>query len=132
MSADLQSDVLVRAWEPNLREEGARFSAMTERRDITFQARLAPFEVEKITRPGLVVIAASAAPNGQNAVDVCAGAIAHQIKFTILGTDELIWIPLAANRDGLDQWHFECVPFVEWLRIVLRNEPELKGTPHGR
>lgn len=131
MSTDLQTDVLVRAWEPNLREEGARFSAMTNRRDITFQARTSPLDVEQITMPGLVVIGESAAPQ-QNAVDVCVAAIPTQIKFTILSTAELIWFPLAAHRDALGSWHIECIPFTEWLRILLRVEPTLKGTPDGR
>lgn len=129
---ELQSDVLVRAWEPNLRDEGARFSAITTRRPVTFHARVADsLDAELITMPGLVIIAESAAPQ-QNAVDVCVAAIPSQIKFTILGTSELIWFPLSAHRDAIGSWHIECVPFVEWLRIVLRNEPTLKGTPNGR
>lgn len=129
---ELQTNVLVRAWEPNLREEGARFAADVVRRDVTFQARTSDFDVEQITCPGLVVIAPSAAPAAQNAVDVCVAAIPSQIKFTILSTAELIWFPLAAHRDAIGSWHIECIPFAEWLRILLRNEPTLKGTPDGR
>lgn len=126
------SDVLVRAWEPNLREEGARFAATIVRRDVTFQARTGDFDVEQITMPGLIVIAPSAGPATQNAVDVCVAAIPSQIKFTILATTEMVWFPLAAHRDVMSHWHIECIPFVEWLRIMLRNEPALKGTRDGR
>lgn len=133
MTADLKTDVLVRAWEPNLRQEGARFSAMLTRREITFQARVSgSLDPEQITMPGLVVIGQGLAPNGQNAVDVCASAIPQQIKFTILQTPEMVWQPLAFSRDIVGAYHIECVPFVEWLRLVLRNEPTLKGTPDGR
>lgn len=131
---DTLADVLVRAWEPNLRDEGARFKALTTiRRDVTFQARTGnELFAEQITRPGLVIVTESAAPASQNAADVCVNAIPSQIKFTILATDELVWFPLNAHRDVLGNWHIECIPFVEWLRIVLRNEPTLKGTPDGR
>lgn len=126
---DLKSDVLVRAWEPNLREEGARFAADIVRRDITFQARTTDsLDVEQITQPGLVVIADSA----RTAVQVCVSAIPTQIKFTILATDEMIWFPVAAHRDVMQHWHIECIPYAAWLRILLRNEPTLKGTPDGR
>ena len=128
----MSGEVLVRAWEPNLRDEGARFDAAIVRRDITFQARTGDFDVEQITMPGLALVAESAGPRGQNAIDVCVRAIPDQIKFTILSTDELIWIPLAAHRDAFNYWHIECVPFADWLRILLRNEPTLKGTTDGR
>lgn len=132
---DLQADVLVRAWEPNLMQEGARFQATTVRRDVTFQARIGDamsLDVETITQPGLIVIAPSAGPGGQNAVDVCVRAMPDQIKFTILRTDELVWIPIAAHRDPMMNWHIECVPFVEWLRIVLRFDPSVKASQDGR
>ena len=133
---DIQQDVRVRAWEPNLRDEGARFIAQAiTRRDVTFQARTGDatsLDVEQITRPGLVVIAASAGPGNANAVDVCVRAIPDQIKFTILSTPELIWFPIAAHRDALMNWHIETIPYVEWLRIMLRNEPAVTGTPDGR
>lgn len=129
----LKTDVLVRAWEPNLRDEGARFSATITRRPVTFHARVSNSpDAELITMPGLVVIGQGAEPSGRNAVDVVASAIPHQIKFTVLDTPELIWQPLQFSRDVVGAYHIECVPFTEWLRIVLRNEPTLKGTPDGR
>ncbi|MCV7230690.1 hypothetical protein [Mycolicibacterium komossense] len=128
----MSGEVLVRAWEPNLIDEGARLKATLVRRDITFQARTGDFDVEQITMPGLAVIAESAGPRSQNAIDVCVSAIPSQIKFTILSTDELIWMPIAAHRDTFNHWHLECVPFADWLRLKLRNEPELRGTPNGR
>ncbi|MCV7255661.1 hypothetical protein H7J86_26200 [Mycobacterium hackensackense] len=132
MSGDITADVLVRAWEPNLRDEGARFASTTVRRDITFQARVSgSLDAEQITMPGLVVIGQGAEPSGRNAVDVVASAIPHQIAFTILATPELIWQPLSFSRDIVGAYHFECVPYIEWKRIVLRNEPTLKGTPSG-
>lgn len=126
------SDVLVRAWEPNLRDEGARFTATILRRDITFQTRTGDFDVEQITIPGIEIITESAGAGQRNAADVVVSAIPDQIKFTILSTDELIWLPLGAHRDVMSHWHIECVPYTAWLRILLRNEPTLKGTPDGR
>lgn len=130
MTSDLQTDVVVRAWEANLREEGARFGATLVRRDVTFQARTGrdTLEVEQHTLPGLVIIG----DDQLQAVQASVAAIPHQIKFTIISTPEVIWFPVAAHRDALRHWHIECIPFAEWLRILLRDEPNLKGTPNAR
>ena len=135
MSSDLQSGVLVRAWEPDLTGEGARFCAVTVRRAITVHTAtndLIP-EQQTVTRPGLVVIAPSGGPGGQNAVDVVVRAIPDRIKFTILSTPELVWLPVSASRDVLMSWSIECLPFTEWIRLRLGDiEPELTRTQDGR
>lgn len=127
MASQIQSDVVVRVWEPDLLREGARLSATTTRRDVTFRTRQENlFDVEDVTMPGLVVITESGKPGPDKAGDVVVRAIPDQIRFTILSTEELIWLPVAATRDVLGNWHIETVPYVEWLRIVLRNEPKVK------
>jgi hypothetical protein len=135
MSSDLRGDVLVRAWEPDLSAEGARFKAVTVRRAITMHTatnELIP-EQHTVTMPGLVVIAPSAGPGGQNAVDVVVRAIPDRIKFTILSTPELVWLPVNATRDALMSWSIECVAFTEWIRLRLGDtEPDLARSQDGR
>lgn len=130
--AKIDADVTVRAWEANLLNEGARFKATTVRRDVTFQARIGnSLEVDTVTVPGLVVIAPSAAPTGQNAVDVTVRGIPQHVRFTILKTDEMIWAPVSANLDVLGNWHIETVPLSEWARVILRHDPDLKAAQDG-
>lgn len=135
MSSDLQTDVLVRAWEPHLGREGARFKAVTVRRDVTMRVVhqlpmcTAP---DEYVIPGLVVIAPSGGLAGPNTVDVCIRAIPDAIKFTIRDTAELIWIPINAHRDWMQNWEIECVPLVEWMRIrVGAEDPEVTRTQDG-
>lgn len=135
---DLAADVVVRCWEPDLTHEGARFRATTVRRDITIQTatqdpdELIP-EVQTVTRPGIVVIAPSAGPGGQNAVDVVVRAIPDRIKLTMLRTPELVWLPVNAHRDALMNWHIEAIPFTEWIRLRLgHKDPEAKASQDGR
>lgn len=134
---DLQTDVLVRAWCPNLHQEGARFKAVTTRTDISIQVATGdPFtpDVHEITRPGLIVIAPSrTGPGAQNAVDVTVRGIPDRIKLTILQTPELIWLPLNAHRDPLMNWRIECIPYTEWIRLRLGEiEPEVARSQDGR
>lgn len=121
------ASAVVRAWEPTMNQEGARFLATCTRRDVTFQARtgVESLDVETITRPGLIIIAPSAGPGRQNAVDVVVRAIPDQIKFTVLQTEELLWFPVAAHRDAMLNWHIETIQYVDWLKIMLRDEPHV-------
>ena len=129
---DLQTDVLVRAWEPHLGREGARFKAVTVRRDITMRiAHRSPTCTipSEIVLPGLVVIAPSGGLAGPNAVDVCIRAIPDAIKFTLRDTPELVWLPISAHRDWMKNWEIECVPLVEWVKFRLGAEdPEVART----
>lgn len=133
----LMADVLIRAWEPHFESEGARFSATTVRRDIEVRvghgSAMAP-QVTTEHRPGLVVIAPSAGPGSQNAVDVVVQAIAtNPVRFTILRTPELLWHPLTMRRDALDNWEIDCLPFLDYMRIRLGdNEVQLKTSQDGR
>lgn len=132
----LMADVTVRAWEPNLKQEGARFKATVVRELITLHVAdgdpLAPNQ-RTIALDGITVIAPSAYPNGQNAVDVVVRAVPDRPKFTILRTPELIWVPINAHRDPLANWRIECIPFTEWIRIRLgANEAEVKASQDGR
>lgn len=136
MTSALQTDVLIRAWEPHLDAEGARFKAVTTRQGITVQVATGdPMfpTVETRTLPGLVVIAPSAGPGGQNAVDVVIRAIPDRIKFTILSTPELLWLPINAHRDPLMSWRIDCIPYVDWLRLRLGDtDPEITRSDDGR
>lgn len=132
---DLQTDVLVRAWCPNLHSEGARFKAVTTRADIAIQVAtgdLVHVDVHEVTRAGLIVISPSAGPGGQNSADITVRGIPDQIKFTILQTPELIWLPLNAHRDPLMNWRIVCIPYTEWIRLRLGEiEPEVARSQDG-
>ncbi|MBU8834408.1 hypothetical protein [Mycolicibacterium goodii] len=137
MTTALQTDVLVRAWTPDLSGEGARFKAVLTRQPIAVQlARVTPGDplIHRETRsvPGLIVIAPSAGPTGQNAVDVAVRGIADMIKLTILQTPELLWQPIEAHRDELQSWRIHCIPFTEWLRLRLGDtDPETARSDDG-
>ncbi|MBU8834459.1 hypothetical protein [Mycolicibacterium goodii] len=135
MTTALQTDILVRAWDKQLHAEGARFKAVLSRQDVEIHVGYMAGEPasQRISRPGLVVIAPSGAPTGQNAVDVTVRAIPDGIKFTILETPELLWQPINAHRDLLLNWRIECIPFTEWLRLRLgETDPETARPDDGR
>lgn len=138
MTTALQTDVLIRAWDPNINHEGARFKAVLARKNIRVQtAHFDPADPLTVMRqdrelPGLDVIAPSAAPNLSPA-DVTVRGIADQIKLTILQTPELLWQPINAHRDELQNWHIECIPFTEWLRLRLGDtDPDTARSDDGR
>jgi hypothetical protein len=134
---EIQGDVVIRAWDAWMQREGARFVATTVRRDITLRVTHGSATCgnpSEIVRPGLVVIAPSAGPLGQNAVDVTVRGLPDQIKFTILRTPETLWIPLQAHRDDvLQDWQIECIPFADWIRIRLgETDPTVARPNDGR
>ncbi|AHJ86353.1 hypothetical protein 32HC_75 [Mycobacterium phage 32HC] len=131
MTTALQTDVLVRAWDKQLGSEGARFKAVLSRQDVEIHLGYVAGEPasRRISRPGLVVIAPSGTPAGQNAVDVTVCAIPDAIKLTILSTPELLWQPINAHRDLLLNWRIECIPFTEWLRLRLGDTDPATARP---
>jgi hypothetical protein len=123
MSDENLKNVLVRAHAVDLsREYGAVIVNEIIYRDITFRVNRAG-DISDTTLPGIALIGDSD-PGSPHNLEPFARNLG-KIAVTIQQATEFLFTPVNAHRDPMvGLWTLEAVPYIDWLRLVLKTDQQ--------